>query len=326
MDPLTHYLSGVLASRAGLRRLCPQAVWIAPLAAMAPDIDAVAGLFGAETYLAWHRQWTHALAAIPLVAALPLLAARLGYGRRLSLKRGYATALAAVTLHDLLDLTNAYGVRALLPFSRAWLGLDIFPIVDLWLWALLLAAVLGPMLGRLVSAEIGARAGPGRGAAIFALSLLLVYGGARRLLHDRAVAVLEARVYQGEVPLRVAALPNPAHPLRWRGLVETGPFYALCALDLGEEFDPSEARILHKARSSPEQAAAERAARATRPFRIFLDFSCYPLWRFTPADAPEGALQVEAMDLRFGEPPAPRFVATALVDAGHRVLRSGFRF
>jgi|YNPNPStandDraft_1061719.scaffolds.fasta_scaffold08210_5 inner membrane protein len=326
MDPLTHYLSGVLASRAGLRRLCPQAAWIAPLAAMAPDVDAVAGLFGADTYLAWHRQWTHALAAIPLVAALPLLLVRLAYGRRLDLKRGYVTALAAVTLHDLLDLTNAYGVRALLPFSRAWLRLDIFPIVDLWLWALLLAAVLGPMLGRLVSAEIGARSGPGRGAAILALSLLLVYGGARRLLHDRAVAVLEARVYQGEVPLRVAALPHPAQPLRWRGLVEADPFYALCELDLREEFDPAEARILHKARSGPEQAAAERAARATRAFRIFLDFSSCPLWRFTPADAPEGALRVEAMDLRFGEPPAPRFVASALVDAGQRVLHSEFRF
>jgi len=326
MDPLTHFLSGVALSRAGLKRLCPQAHWIAPLAAMTPDVDAVAGFFGTESYLAWHRQWTHALAAIPLLALLPVAVAALRFRRRLQAKRGYIVALAAVALHDLLDLTNAYGVRALLPFSKAWLGLDIFHIVDLWVWAVLLAAALGPMLGRLVSREIGARNGEGRGAAILALAFLLVYGAGRWLLHERALAVLEARLYQGEAPLRVAALPSAANPLTWRGLAETSAFYAICELNLAEEFDPTSARILHKGGSSAEQAKAEQAARRSRAFQIFLDFSQFPLWRFTPLDVPEGASSVEAMDLRFGEPPAPRFVATAKVTAEGKLLESGFRF
>lgn len=326
MDPLTHFLSGVVLSRAGLNRVCSQAHWIAPLAAMAPDVDAVGGFFDTETYLAWHRQWTHALAAVPLVALLPVLVARLRFGRRLHFKRGYVVALAAVMLHDLLDLTNAYGVRTLLPFSKAWLRLDLFHVVDLWIWAVLLAAVLGPMLGRLVSREIGARHGGGQGAAILALVFLLAYGGGRWLLHQRAVEVLESRLYQGDVPLRVAALPSPANPLAWRGVAEAEAFYAICEVNLTEEFDPTSARILHKAGSAAEQVRAAEAARRTRPFKVFLDFSQFPLWRFTPLDAPEGALRVEAMDLRFGEPPAPRFVASAKVTAEGQLLESSFRF
>jgi len=326
MDPLTHFLSGVVLSRAGLGRLCPQASWMIPLAAMAPDADALAGLWGSESYLGWHRQWTHSVAGIPVVAALPVLVAAVRLGRRMRWLGAYAAAVASVALHDLLDTTNAYGVRAWLPFSKEWVRTDIFAIVDLWLWAVWLAAVLGPMLGRLVSSEIGARRGSGRGAAIFALVFLVCYGGVRWLLHQRAVEVLEARLYQGQAPVRVAALPSPGSPLLWRGLVETRDFYAVGEVDLGGEFDPGSARFLHKAGGVAEQASIERAVRATEAFRVFLEFSQYPLWRFVPVDDPEGGLRVEAMDLRFGEPPGRRFVATAVVNAEGRVVRAWFRF
>lgn len=326
MDPLTHFLSGVLASRAGFRRWCAQAHWVAPVAAMAPDGDALAGLWGSEIYLAWHRQWTHSLAAAPLVAVAALLPAAMRFRGRLAWGRSYLVALAAVLLHDGLDLSNAYGVRLLLPFSERWLRLDLFYIVDLWIWGLLLLAVLGPMLSRLVSREIGARDGGGRSAAVAAFVWLALYGGARWVMHERAVAVLEARLYEGRTPLRAAALPSPANPFRWRGLVETENFYAVAEVDLTGEFDPTTARILHKSGSTPEQAAAARAARSSRAFQIFLDFSQYPLWRFVPLDQPEGGVRVEAMDLRFGEPAAPRFVATAVVTAEGRVLRAWYRF
>lgn len=326
MDPVTHFLSGVVLNRAGLARLSPQARWVVPLAAMAPDVDVIANLWGDDAYLAWHRQWTHSLAALPIVAGLPVLLVGAFARRRMAWKSTFLAALPAVALHDALDLTNSYGARLFLPFSKAWIAWDLFFILDLWIWAVFLLAILGPLLGRLVSGEIGARAGTGRIAALLALAFLPLYAGVRHLLHERAVAVLEARIYQGEVPLRVAALPSPANPLRWRGLVETATFYATAEIDLREEFDPAVARILHKPAPDPQVASAEQAACSSPAFRVFLDFSRYPLWRFIPEDTPEGAIRVEAMDLRFGEPPAARFVATAIVSAEGRVLRSWFRF
>jgi hypothetical protein len=67
------------------------------------------------------------------------------------------------------------------------------------------------------------------------------------------------------------------------------------------------------------------AASRTATFRQFLDFSQYPLWRISPADEPENSKLVEVMDMRFGSPPAPGFMASAVVDSRLRVLRTWFQ-
>jgi hypothetical protein len=50
------------------------------------------------------------------------------------------------------------------------------------------------------------------------------------------------------------------------------------------------------------------------------------LWRVIPLAEPEAAVRVELFDLRFGDPSAPGFVATAVVEngsAGQESLRFG---
>jgi hypothetical protein len=97
-------------------------------------------------------------------------------------------------------------------------------------------------------------------------------------------------------------------------------------VNLLREFDPARGRVLYKPELPPREAAAARAARSTKPFRSFLEFSQLPYWRVTPVDQPQDGLRVEASDLRFGAPPQSRFVAWAIVDAGGRVLEAHFRF
>jgi len=62
-----------------------------------------------------------------------------------------------------------YGVRLLSPWSERWYRADIHSVVDAWIWAVLLLALAAPALSRLVSSEIGARPGTGRGWAALAL-------------------------------------------------------------------------------------------------------------------------------------------------------------
>lgn len=174
--------------------------------------------------------------------------------------------------------------------------------------------------------EIGARPASGRGIAIAALCFIPLYGFGRYLLHERAVAVLESRLYQGLAPVRAGAFPSGINPFRWRGLIETAPFYSIQEVNLLGEFDPAEGQILYKPEASPTELAAASAARRTKAFEVFLNFSQYPFWRFTPTDAPEGGIRVEAMDLRFGAPPHPVFVATAIVGPDGRVERSTFDY
>lgn len=317
MDNLTHSLTGLMLSRAGLNRLHPHAGWILFFASNAPDCDVISAIGGASTYFVYHRWLTHALVAVPVVAILPVVFARLLFRRKpFDWKWAYLLSLIGVAGHLLLDFTNAYGIRLLLPFSDAWPALDITSVVDLWIWGLLLMATLWPMLSRLVGSEIGSKAKPGRGWAIAALVLLSFYECGRWFVHGRAVEVQEALVYNGQAAKRATAFPTLVNPLLWRGVVETSSFWVIQDLDLSKELDPAEGRVIYK----PETSPAIEAARRTQLFDVFSKFSRTLHWRATPDPNTDGATRVEAVDLRFG------FTATALVDRDGNVRETSFRF
>jgi inner membrane protein len=322
MDQLTHTLVGVMLSRAGLNRAASEVRWILPVAALAPDLDTLTLLSGGLTYFHYHRGLTHALVMAPVMAAFAVALVWLVLRRRFSWGRAYLAALAGVASHLALDWTNIYGTRFYLPFSGQWIGLGILNVVDVWIWTALLIAVAGPFLARLVSSEMGARSRAGRGYAIFALCFLVFYALACGTLHNRAVAILNSRIYEGAAPLRVAAAPNPVNPLRWNGVVETADFFVVHRLNLLEEFDPAAGKLYYK----PELSPALEAAARTRDFREFADFSTFLLWRDFPDAGAGGATRVEAMDLRFGTPDAPRFVMSALLDSKLAVMRTSFSY
>ena len=322
MDNLTHTLTGVMLSRAGLNRFAPRATLLLVLAANAPDLDVVSWLGGPLVYLRWHRGWTHSLVLVPALAILPALLVWLIERRRASLGKLYLVSLAGVLSHPLLDWTNVYGIRLLIPFSWAWLRLDTVNVIDIWIWAILLLGVAARFLSRLVSAEIWAKGTPGRGWAWLVLLLLCGYEYGRFLAHQRATAALEARVYSGSPPRRVAAFPGPANPWRWRGLVETDSAYLIFDLNLMSGFDPLSGRAYYK----PEPGPAVEAAKATAPFRTLLDFSPYILWRAIPPADPADPTLVRAFDLRFGDPARPGFVGLAEIGPDLRVRSAAFSF
>jgi inner membrane protein len=332
MDNLTHTAVGLFLSRAGLNRWTPHATAVLVLSANIPDLDILAAVRGAVNYLHYHRHWTHSLLAMPLMALLAVVLVRLMFRGPIRWLGAFAAALIGVASHLLLDLTNTYGVRILLPFSSRWFHFDIASLPDPWTWTILLLGILGPFLSKLVGSEIssgGARTRHyGRGGAIFALLCLTLYDGGRAVLHARAVDILEARLYQGVAPLRVAACPSPANPLHWKGIVETANFYAVPSLNLLEDFDPTRSAILLKPDPDLDPALGQALdqARATPAFREFLRFSQFPLWRVSPDTQIENAVRVEALDLRFGSPASPAFFARALVTANRKVLSSTFQF
>ena len=326
MDNLTHTAIGLFLSRAGLNRWTPRATAILLLASNAPDIDTVSLAGGSLSYLHYHRHLTHALIAIPFMAVASVALVRFAGTKPIRWPGAIAAAAIAVAIHLLLDYTNMYGIRLFLPFSAEWLRLDTTSVVDLWIWAVIVVGIAAPFLGRLVGAEVSSGSlrprHHGRRAAIFVLIFILLYGAGRAVLHARAAAMLDARIYQGGQPLRVAALPNPANPLRWRGLIETREFYAVVDVDLLAPFDPSRATIFQK----PEPNPALDAARRTPTFQKFLEFSQFPLWRVLPVPEPENGTEVQAIDMRFGSPAEPGFVADAVLNSSLKVVQAEFSF
>jgi inner membrane protein len=326
MDVLTHTAVGLFLSRAGLKRWTPMAAPVLLLAANAPDIDILAAAGGSLSYLHFHRHLTHSLLAMPVLALLSVAVVRMVTRKPVNWLGAFFAALIAVAAHLALDLTNVYGVRLFLPFSDAWLHWDLTSVVDLWVWLALFICLAAPFISRLVGSEISSgnerRQNHGRGFAIAALAFLLLYNCGRNALHTQALAALNSRLYRNAVPDRVEALPDPANPLTWRGLVETGTFVAEADMNLAREFDPGQAAIFYKPDAEPALAAASKAP----AIREFLRFAQFPFWSAMPADGPEGARLVEVYDLRFGTPSAPGFRAGAVVDPSGRIVRDSFGF
>jgi len=326
MDNLTHSAIGLFLSRIGLGRWSPRGTAIAVLAANIPDIDVVASAGGTLNYLEYHRNLTHSLLFMPLMALAAVAIVRLVGRKPVTWGWAFFAALIAVASHLALDWTNVYGIRLLLPFSGEWLRADTTAVVDLWIWAVLAVGIAGPFLARLVGSEITSGGAKdrhhGRGFAWFALLVVLLYNSGRGVLQARAVGSLAARMYDGAVPLRVAAMPDPVNPFKWRGIVETSGSYVI--QDLNMALDPGSARgtVFHK----PDPEPAIDAARRTAVFQSFLRFSQYPLWRVTPYPEVENGRLVEVFDLRFGTPLAPGFVARAILDSRMQVTESSFSF
>jgi inner membrane protein len=320
MDNLTHSLVGVMLARAGLSRGQKGSTAMVVLAANAPDIDTYNFFTDSLAYLEVHRGYTHALAFIPLVALVPLAIVR-GITRTRPTLFEWIACMVAVLSHQLLDWTNVYGVRLLLPFSGEWRHLDITNIIDPVILLLLLAAVAAPALVKLVTSEIAGRGtrGPVRGWAVFALVSLLFYEGARLTAHDRAVGELNARLYMGEPAQQVFAFPDTFSPLQWRGVVYGEGFIYEAPLDLTRRFDLSYGEFDYQ----PHDAPALDAARTTRVFQVFERFNQAPSWRLSPL---VDIMRVELYDLRFGSLRRPGFTATALVEPDGRIAESSFSF
>ncbi|HVQ39872.1 MAG TPA: metal-dependent hydrolase [Pyrinomonadaceae bacterium] len=143
MDNLTHSFIGLAASKAGLERLSSGTTLLCVLAANAPDADIVTLVSGRWAYLQHHRGITHSIVgtfalalALPLIFYLvDLLWARIRKGAPKVKLRGLLIASILVSAtHPLMDWTNNYGVRFLLPWNSQWFYGDLVFIIDPLLW------------------------------------------------------------------------------------------------------------------------------------------------------------------------------------------------
>ena len=140
MDPFTHTLVGLTAAKAGLDRLSPLATTVCMLAANSPDSDVVVGFVTDRwTYLHHHRGITHSIVGV--IALAFLVPAIIWAGERIFARlRGkqprtqfpglLLASLIVTATHPLMDWTNNYGVRPLLPWNGRWFYGDLVFIVD----------------------------------------------------------------------------------------------------------------------------------------------------------------------------------------------------
>lgn len=153
MDNLTHSLAGAVLGQMGLKKKTGLGMATLIIAANIPDIDAVATMLGGVQHLAIRRGITHGPIAMLLLPLL-LTGIMIWFDRwqtkrgkrpadRLQIHKGWLLALAYIGClsHPALDWLNSYGIRLLEPFSSQWFYGDSIFIIDIWIWAALIAGV-----------------------------------------------------------------------------------------------------------------------------------------------------------------------------------------
>jgi hypothetical protein len=226
--------------------------------------------------------------------------------------------------HVLLDFTNAYGIRLLSPVSEHWYAWNIVPIIDVWLWLLLLAFLIVPMLFALVASEVTSGAPPARARyRASAAAALIAMGGwwaVRAVLQARAFSALYAHSYLEEQPRSIGLFPLAADPFRWSVVADLGDRYFLATANVGTRaLDNSYPRqMLYK----PAASDTVRAAESSDSVRVFLGFARYPLAQVN--DAGEDTL-VFFTDLRFARADQPLTMGVeVVVDPRMRIVSQDF--
>jgi inner membrane protein len=124
--------------------LSPGASVLCVLAANSPDSDIAVILFGDRwDYLQHHRGITHALIGTTFLALLlPLIfygvdrfwARVRGHPPKTKFRGLLIVSLIVSATHPVLDWTNNYGIRPLLPWNPRWFYGDLVFIIDPFLW------------------------------------------------------------------------------------------------------------------------------------------------------------------------------------------------
>jgi membrane-bound metal-dependent hydrolase YbcI (DUF457 family) len=335
VDNITHTLIGLTLVRAGLGRRTPGALPVMLVATNAPDLDIVTAMTGgAVPYLAAHRGATHGPLGVVLFGLAIALVIWLVLGRRRdsdhrpSLAALIGVGLIGGVLHVLMDLPTSYGTRILSPFDTTWFAFDWLPIIDIYLWAMLIVGL------------IAARFAPARRAAIAraTLTAVVAFYGVRAAAHARALDLAARAGADGVASPCVAAPVLTRHPLA----IHAPPAAGICrqAAAIPTFFSPFRWMLIRQYANGYElrdvsllapttidrrwvpsdREAANGAARQAEIARVFLSFSRLPAIEATPL--PDGGSRVRFVDVRFLRGPfgfyrdqqahAP-FVATVVV-------------
>lgn len=325
MDILTHVLSGALLARATATRtlvargLSLQArVAAGCVAAAFPDADIVLRPLDTLAYLNWHQGSTHSLLLLPLwalgLAALFSLATRRRYGWR----EFYSMAALGIVIHIAGDVITAYGTMLFAPFSERRYSLSLAFVVDPYLTAIIVAALLAAALfpGRRWIAGAG-------------LAGLAAYVGWQGMLHGQAVAVGAGHAQQqGVHAAQTRALPQPLSPLHWQIIVSHGDHYQIAYVsllrerglvhapwpgvlaDIAAAYRPAAAaqwQVRHRVGTTPAEITLAQEAWHHPAFAGFRKFALYPALDHVAVTG-DGAACVWFVDLRFALPAvAPSF-------------------
>jgi inner membrane protein len=298
MDPVTHALSGLAIHQIGFKRKA--ALFVLVFSAVAPDLDYITRLWGADVFLRYHRGITHGILAL---FAFPLIMGAI-FRNKGGFFYYYFLSFIAYGLHLFFDLTNPYGIRILSPLDWNLYSLDLMFVIDPFIGGGLLLCIIMGRMNKKKAPLI----------AICIIILMAAYIGGRAHLQSEAKGFLKT-----EVDANIYRLyPLPLDPLRWWFIAKSGSEIETGSVDL---FTKS-IYIKNRYRLDKKSPAIVESKKE-RVVQNFLYFARFP---YAEVKREGDRTIVTWKELSFSFLPGERFIATVVMDKDGRVIESGFRF
>jgi inner membrane protein len=283
MDPLTHALSGAVIRNFGFRRQA--ALWVLVAASLAPDLDLVAGFWGADVMLRHHRGITH---GVLFLIAVPVLAGVL-FRKRGGFLYYWFLATLGYGSHIALDLTDSYGTRLFAPldWQRHAAGLTFMaePLI-----------ILGLVVSLIIAGLKGNRA---RAVSFVTAALMVFYVGVKHHYHEKTEELLRASMDEYIIE-EVSPLPNEF--MRWWFIAHNGKKIKTGFADLF-----TDTIYIHKTYPMAKDSYLVERSKDFGVVKNFLYFAQYPYAEVSK----NGKINVvKWRELSFGYSSRDRFTAT----------------
>jgi inner membrane protein len=224
LDPVSQgSLGAAFAASAGRGHELRAGAVAGLFAGMAPDLDVlIRSSADPLLFLEYHRQFTHALAFVPIGALLCALAAYPLARRWIPFGRLYLFCLLGYGSHGLLDACTSYGTQLLWPLSDVRLAWNVVSVVDpLFTLPLLTLLLFGWVRQRRTWALAG----------LVWVGAYLVVG---QIQHWRAQqAALDLAAARGHVAGERLTKPAFANLLVWKSVYRAEGWFYVDALRLG---------------------------------------------------------------------------------------------
>ncbi len=298
MDPITHSLAGAVISRLGFKKKA--ALWVLLISSVAPDLDYISRIWGADMLLRYHRGITHGILAL-LIA--PLIIA-FAFGFKKGFIYYYFIALLGYGSHLFMDLLTQYGTRILSPLDWNPYSLNILFIIDPYIIIGLLLCLIFCAFNKKSAAAVSA----------VAIIILISYIGGRYYLHGKTEDFLRARIDANTY--KIYPLPNAF--LRWWFVVKSGNEIKTGFADLfTQRIYVQDTFMLNE-----NDPLIERS-KETRAVKNFLYFANFP-YPMVKKDKDKSA--VVWKELAYSFMPGEHFTAKAIFNENNRILKSEFKF
>ena len=197
------------------------------IAGLAPDLDIfIRSSTDPLLKLEFHRQFTHALAFIPIGAALVTLFSRVLFKNYLSWTETYFFCFLGYATHGLLDACTSYGTQLLWPFSDVRISWNNISVVDPFLTIPVIAFVIITILSK------------NKFMPFLGIFYIFVYLGFGLIQENRAEEVGKSiALMRGHESKRLTVKPSLGNLFLWKTIYEDKGFYYVDAVRL---FDTKE--------------------------------------------------------------------------------------